>query len=78
MKKPLLLILIFTFAILLSISGSAFISSKVNRDCTTTGEERLVKDSSQYQNLARDIFKELIEINTTSGYGSTKAAEDMV
>jgi acetylornithine deacetylase/succinyl-diaminopimelate desuccinylase-like protein len=77
MRKPLLLIFIFTFAILLPISGSAFFSSMVNRDCTTTGEERLVKDSSQYQNLARDIFKELIEINTTSGYGSTKAAEAM-
>ena len=32
---------------------------------------------SEYQKLARDIFKELIEINTTSGYGSTKAAEAM-
>ena len=31
----------------------------------------------EYQKLARDIFKELIEINTTSGYGSTKAAEAM-
>jgi acetylornithine deacetylase/succinyl-diaminopimelate desuccinylase-like protein len=34
-------------------------------------------DNSQYQKQARDIFKELIEINTTSGYGSTKAAEAM-
>jgi acetylornithine deacetylase/succinyl-diaminopimelate desuccinylase-like protein len=32
---------------------------------------------SEYQKLARDIFKELIEINTTSRYGSTKAAEAM-
>jgi acetylornithine deacetylase/succinyl-diaminopimelate desuccinylase-like protein len=30
-----------------------------------------------YQNLARDIFKELIEINTTSRYGSTRAAQAM-
>jgi acetylornithine deacetylase/succinyl-diaminopimelate desuccinylase-like protein len=33
--------------------------------------------NSEYQKFARDIFKELIEINTTSGYGSTKAAEAM-
>jgi len=32
---------------------------------------------SVYQNLARDIFKELIEINTTSGYGTTRAAQAM-
>jgi len=32
---------------------------------------------TEYQKLARDVFKELIEINTTSGYGSTKAAEAM-
>ncbi len=33
--------------------------------------------NSEYNKLARDIFKELIEINTTSRYGSTKAAEAM-
>ena len=33
--------------------------------------------TTDYQKLAREIFKELIEINTTSGYGSTKAAEAM-
>lgn len=33
--------------------------------------------NARYQKLARDIFRELIEINTTSGYGSTKAAEAM-
>jgi acetylornithine deacetylase/succinyl-diaminopimelate desuccinylase-like protein len=32
---------------------------------------------SGYRKLAHDIFKELIEINTTSVYGSTKAAEAM-
>ena len=32
---------------------------------------------SDYQNLARDIFKELVEINTTSGYGTTRAAQAM-
>jgi acetylornithine deacetylase/succinyl-diaminopimelate desuccinylase-like protein len=31
----------------------------------------------QYQKLARDIFKELIEINTTKNVGSTKASEAM-
>jgi acetylornithine deacetylase/succinyl-diaminopimelate desuccinylase-like protein len=31
----------------------------------------------KYQQLARDIFKELIEINTTTGKGSTAAAEAM-
>ncbi len=33
--------------------------------------------NTDYQKLARDILKELIEINTTSGYGSSKAAEAM-
>ena len=36
-----------------------------------------VKDIADNQKLAIDIFKELIEINTTSGHGSTKAAEKM-
>jgi acetylornithine deacetylase/succinyl-diaminopimelate desuccinylase-like protein len=41
--------------------------------------QSLVRSDSKakYQKLARDIFRELIEINTTSGYGSTKAAEAM-
>jgi acetylornithine deacetylase/succinyl-diaminopimelate desuccinylase-like protein len=34
-------------------------------------------ETAVYQNLARDIFKELIEINSTFRYGSTKAAEAM-
>ena len=33
--------------------------------------------SSENQKLVRDIFRELIEINTTSRYGITKAAEAM-
>lgn len=33
--------------------------------------------TTDYQKLARQIFKELIETNTTSGYGSSKAAEAM-
>jgi acetylornithine deacetylase/succinyl-diaminopimelate desuccinylase-like protein len=32
---------------------------------------------SMNRKLARDLFKELIEINTTSGFGSTRAAEAM-
>jgi acetylornithine deacetylase/succinyl-diaminopimelate desuccinylase-like protein len=32
---------------------------------------------TEYQKLARDIFRELIEINTTVSIGSTKAAEAM-
>ena len=35
------------------------------------------KELTEYQKLARDIFKELIEINTTLNAGSTKAAEAM-
>ena len=34
-------------------------------------------NTTDYQKLARQIFKELIETNTTSGYGSSKAAEAM-
>jgi len=33
--------------------------------------------NSEHHKLARDIFRELIEINTSSRYGSTKAAEAM-
>jgi acetylornithine deacetylase/succinyl-diaminopimelate desuccinylase-like protein len=36
-----------------------------------------MKDGSDNQRLAIDIFKELIEINSTSRYGSTRAAEAM-
>ena len=32
-------------------------------------------DTTGFQKLARDIIKELIEINATFRYGSTKAAE---
>ena len=35
------------------------------------------QDEVKYQKLARDIFRELIEINTTSSKGSTVAAEAM-
>jgi acetylornithine deacetylase/succinyl-diaminopimelate desuccinylase-like protein len=48
-----------------------------------TGRSELSKDKTQstdsliYNKQARDIFRELIEINSTSRYGSTKAAEAM-
>jgi acetylornithine deacetylase/succinyl-diaminopimelate desuccinylase-like protein len=45
--------------------------------CTVATAASAQSITSEYRNLARDIFKELIEINTTSGYGSTKAAEAM-
>ncbi len=35
------------------------------------------QDDAKYQKLARDIFRELIEINTTTNKGSTAAAEAM-
>jgi acetylornithine deacetylase/succinyl-diaminopimelate desuccinylase-like protein len=47
-------------------AGSAFTQFSIRSDA-----------NSEYHKLARDIFKELIEINTTSGNGSTKAAEAM-
>jgi acetylornithine deacetylase/succinyl-diaminopimelate desuccinylase-like protein len=34
-------------------------------------------DTTGYQKMARDIFKELIEINSTAKFGSTRAAEAM-
>ncbi len=35
------------------------------------------RETNRHRQLARDIFRELIEINTTIKYGSTKAAEAM-
>ena len=66
MKKILFFILFCTF----TVACSAFIKSG-----NKSGFQ--AKDNSYYQKLARDIFKELIEINTTSKYGSTQAAEAM-
>jgi len=42
----------------------------------TVSTQASIKSNSnpEYHKLARDIFNELIEINTTSTYGSTKAA----
>ena len=37
----------------------------------------ITSSDARYQKLSRDIFRELIEINTTSAKGSTGAAEAM-
>lgn len=66
MKKILFFILFCSFTAV----SSAYINSGEK-----TGPEAI--DDSFYRKLARDIFQELIEINTTSKYGSTKAAEAM-
>jgi acetylornithine deacetylase/succinyl-diaminopimelate desuccinylase-like protein len=50
-------------------------SNNMRNDFTQSSIRR--DANSEYHKLARDIFKELIEINTTSRYGSTKAAEAM-
>jgi len=53
-------------------------SSKTDNVLIITTQPLFRNDSnSGHDKLARDIFKELIEINTTSRYGSTKAAEAM-
>jgi acetylornithine deacetylase/succinyl-diaminopimelate desuccinylase-like protein len=66
MKKYLFLILVcgFTTASFVLINSENKINSRP-------------KEDSYYQKLAKDIFKELVEINTTSKNGSTKAAEAM-
>lgn len=69
MKKiiPFVLVaLLIVLGSLRSYSGRYFIVNPNKSD-----------PDSEYQKLARDIFKELIEINTTAGNGSTKAAEAM-
>ena len=65
MTKKLTLILICIFTLVLT--GH----SELSKDKTKS------TDSLLYQKQAKDIFRELIEINTTSGYGSSKAAEAM-
>ena len=77
MNKHLFIIYFCTLTVLSSAGGNSYLYSDVNHDGQVSGDKSVVKDSSKYQNLARKIFKELIEINTTSGYGSTIAAEAM-
>jgi len=79
MKKKLFIFLFCTFTAASSGNFSSLMSGTekpIGRDVKTESDFQ-IEDNSQYQKLARDIFKELIEINTTSGYGSTKAAEAM-
>jgi acetylornithine deacetylase/succinyl-diaminopimelate desuccinylase-like protein len=65
MTKRFTLILICIFTVLSTGYGN------LSEDNTQSA------DSAGYQKQARDIFRELIEINTTSRFGSTKAAEAM-
>lgn len=65
MKK----ITLFTaFFIMVGTLGSAFSYAQTYES---------TKSLTAHQKLARDIFKELIEINTTRNFGSTKAVEAM-
>ena len=57
-----------TLLIIVSITPSAVVYAQASRGSQT-------RDA--HQQLARDIFRELIEINTTVNVGSTKAAEAM-
>ena len=79
MKKKLFIFLFCTFTAASSGNFSSLMSGteKLKGRDVKTESDFQIEDNSQYQKLARDIFKELIEINTTSGYGSTKAAEAM-
>jgi acetylornithine deacetylase/succinyl-diaminopimelate desuccinylase-like protein len=65
MTKRLTLILICIFFVV----GMAYGESSTDKLQST--------DTTLIQKQARDIFRELIEINTTSRFGSTKAAEAM-
>jgi acetylornithine deacetylase/succinyl-diaminopimelate desuccinylase-like protein len=58
---------VFSFTLLFSLASQ-------NTSCELShGIDTL----NWYQKLAHDIFEELVEINTTSRYGSTRAAEAM-
>ena len=66
MKKKFFSIVCF-IVIVLSVESSTIIAQ--------TSED--IKSLTDHQKLARDIFRELIEINTTLNIGSTKAVEAM-
>ena len=61
----------------LNFSGCLVFLFTMNSLCTYSQFSFRNDTLSVNQKLAHDIFKELIEINTTSTYGSTKAAEAM-
>jgi len=73
------LIIALTLNIAFSADGNSL------QPCNNTPEFRTAVNSSKqekssytdYRKLGKEIFKELIEINTTSTYGSTKAVEAM-
>ena len=65
MKKITLFTALFTMA---GVLGSAFSYSQSYES---------TRSLTAHQKLARDIFQELIEINTTRNFGSTKASEAM-
>ena len=75
----LLLIFAITFTSAFSSQADSFLTYTDSLEYYPAGNNSLQEQDVNpvYKNLARDIFKELIEINTTSGYGSTKAAEAM-
>jgi len=54
------------------VAAAVFTSALINAQ--TSGESQR---TDEHQKSAREIFRELIEINTTSDIGSTKAAEAM-
>jgi acetylornithine deacetylase/succinyl-diaminopimelate desuccinylase-like protein len=79
MKKELFIIFFCTFT---AASSGYFntllpVDEKLKSRFMETESGIRTEINSQYQKLAKDIFKELIEINSTSKYGSTKAAEAM-
>jgi acetylornithine deacetylase/succinyl-diaminopimelate desuccinylase-like protein len=59
------------------LPGILFVSFLLCNPCTYGQVPDLRNDFSKYKDLAREVFKELIEINTTSSFGSTRAAEAM-
>lgn len=79
MRKQLFFIFFCTLSAASSANNNKSLYSDENLKCQVPEGESFIRaeDSSQYQKLAKDIFKELIEINSTSAYGSTKAAEAM-
>ena len=66
MNKKVAFILFFLIVIITNTSPVVFAQTSESHQVFTA-----------HQKLARDIFKELIEINTTLNVGSTKAAEAM-
>ena len=79
MKKKLFFILFCTFTAASSgyYNTSLLFYGSLKAQVVNREAYIRIENNSENQKLARDIFKELIEINTTSRYGSTKAAEAM-